>query len=144
MMRGPMVPRRPFPPGIERTSLPQFRVSNSGFVDTGYACSSDRDNVPLVVTGPPPDMISVGGYRFVMRDLQHAVEGADATATITAPPDALAGHRLAGSSPDQERTRDLLAERGANPLVINAFHERPSTDRPASTGPTRPKRFTGR
>jgi hypothetical protein len=132
MMRGPMVPRCPFPPGIERTSLPRLRVSSSGFVDTGYACSSDRDRAPLVVTGPPPGMISVGGYRFMMRDLQHAVEAADASATLAAFPDANTGHRLAGSAPDRARTQHALAERGANPLVINAFRERPSTDRPAS------------
>jgi hypothetical protein len=40
-MRGPMVPRFPFPPGVERTSLPQLKVAADGFVDTGYACWSD-------------------------------------------------------------------------------------------------------
>jgi hypothetical protein len=119
-----MVPRRPFPPGIERTSLPQLRVSRSGFVDTGYACWSERDNAPFVVTGPPPGMISVGGYRFVMRDLQVAVGEADAAATLAALPDAIAGHRLAGSAPDRNRIQHALAEQGANPLVINAFRER--------------------
>ena len=33
---GPMVPRFAFPPGVERTSLPQLKVATSGFVDTGY------------------------------------------------------------------------------------------------------------
>ena len=79
-MRGPMVPRCPFPPGVERTTLPHFKVAPNGFVDTGYACWSDRDNAPLVVTGPPPGMISVGGYRFVMRDLQDTIAEVDPAA----------------------------------------------------------------
>jgi hypothetical protein len=132
-MRGPMVPRCPFPPGIERTSLPQLRVSPNGFVDTGYACWNDRDNAPMVVTGPPPGMISVGGYRFVMRDLQDAIAEADASATLAALPDAIAGHRLAGSAPDRAAIQRILADRGANPLVINAFRDRrAAADRQAS------------
>ncbi len=107
-MRGPMVPRCAFPPGVERTTLPHFRVAANGFVDTGYACWSDRDDAPLVVTGPPPGMIGVGGYRFVMRDLQDIVDTADPTATLAALPDALSGHRLAGSAPDRVHTQDEL------------------------------------
>src|SRR5262249_27427716 len=63
-MRGPMVPRFSFPPGVEQTGLPQFKVAAGGFVDTGFACWSDKNNsAPLVVTAPPPGMVSVGGYR---------------------------------------------------------------------------------
>ena len=123
-MRGPMVPRCPFPPGVERTTLPQFRVAPTGFVDTGYACWSDRDNAPLVVTGPPPGMISVGGYRFVMRDLQDLVGEVDAAATLAALPDALAGHRLAGAAPDLAGVQRALGGRGVNPLLVNAFRQR--------------------
>src|SRR5437868_12280981 len=46
-MRGPMVPRASFPPGAERSGLPFFSVSPSGFVDTGYACEADSAVVVL-------------------------------------------------------------------------------------------------
>ena len=68
--------------------MPQLKVATGGFVDTGFACWSDQGNAPLVVTGPPPGMVSVGGYRFVMRDLQDAVAEVDAAATLAALPDA--------------------------------------------------------
>jgi AMP-binding enzyme len=127
-MRGPMVPRFAFPPGVERTALPQLKIATTGFVDTGFACWSDQNNAPLVVTGPPPGMVSIGGYRFLMRDLQDAIADVDAAATLAALPDAMTGHRLAGSAADPAGIREALADRGANPLLVNAFRERrPST-----------------
>ena len=123
-MRGPMVPRFAFPPGVEGTDLPQLKVAPTGFVDTGFACWSDQGNAPLVVTGPPPGMVSIGGYRFLMRDLQDAITEVDAAATLAALPDAMIGHRLAGSAADLASVRETLAERGANALLVGAFRER--------------------
>jgi hypothetical protein len=123
-MRGPMVPRFPFPPGVDRTGLPQLKVATNGFIDTGFACWSDQDNAPLVVTGPPPGTVSIGGYRFLMRDLENAIAEVDAAATLAALPDAMTGHRLAGSAADPTGIRQALAGRGLNPLLINAFRER--------------------
>jgi hypothetical protein len=119
-MRGPMVPRAPFPPGAERSGLPYFRVSASGFVDTGYACRPDI--AAMVVTGPPPGMVSVGGYRFVMEELQEVVNRAECgPATVAVLPDALTGYRLTASAPDREAMQASLAVRGANPLLVGAF-----------------------
>lgn len=123
-MRGPMVPRFAFPPGVGRTALPQLKVATSGFVDTGFACWSDQGNAPLVVTGPPPGMVSIGGYRFLMRDLQDAIAEVDPAATLAALPDAMTGHRLAGSATDPAGICEALAGLGANPLLVNAFRER--------------------
>jgi hypothetical protein len=125
-MRGPMVPRFAFPPGVEQTNLPHLNVATTGFVDTGFACWGDQGNAPLVVTGPPPGMVSVGGYRFLMRDLQDAITEVDAAATLAALPDAMIGHRLAGSAADLASVRETLAERGANALLVGAFRERRS------------------
>lgn len=127
-MRGPMVPCFAFPPGVEQTTLPHLKVALTGFVDTGFACWSDQGDAPLVVTGPPPGMVSIGGYRFLMRDLQDAIADVEAAATLAALPDAMTGHRLAGSAADPIDVREALAARGANPLLVNAFRER----RPAS------------
>jgi hypothetical protein len=119
-LSGPMVPRIPFPPGVERTTLPSLKVSTDGFVDTGYACQS-KDGVILTVTAPPPGLVTVGGYRFRACDLQDAVDGVESGATLAALPDALAGHRLAGAATDHGRMQQALAERGVNALLTDAF-----------------------
>ena len=36
----------------------------------------------------------------------------------------MTGHRLAGSAADPAGVREALAERGANPLLVDAFRER--------------------
>jgi hypothetical protein len=122
-LRGPMLPRAAFPPGAERTDLPHIKISASGLIDTGYACRSGPDKLALQVTAPPPGIVSVGGYRFSLRDLQTIVNEVDSASTVTALPDALAGHRLAGSTADPKRVQDTLARFGANPLLIGAFQE---------------------
>jgi hypothetical protein len=125
-LRGPMVPRGPFPPGAERGSLPHFKVAANGFVDTGYACRPD--NTAMVVTGPPPGIVGIGGYRFVVRELQDLVGAVENGAgTLAVLPDALAGHRLAGTAADREAVRASLARRGVNPLLVGAFRERRPT-----------------
>ena len=123
-LRGPMVPRYPFPPGAERGTAPYFRADPSGLVDTGYTCRVDRDNRSMVVTGPPPGIVSVGGYRFLLSELQDLVGRVDAGAALAALPDTLAGHRLAGNAVDRATLRKALAAAGANPLVVDAFRDR--------------------
>jgi hypothetical protein len=120
-LRGAMVPRHAFPPGA--SALPRLNANAGGFVDTGYPCRIDAAG-QFIVTGPPPGMISVGFYRFATSELQHLVGSLDDRAFIMALPDALAGHRLAGLSSNAEVSA-ALAERGANPLVADAFR-RPS------------------
>jgi hypothetical protein len=127
-LRGPMVPRAAFPPGAERGGMPYFKAAASGFVDTGYACLPD--NAAMLVTGPPPGIVSFGGYRFVVRELQDLValpeNGAGSLAVL---PDALAGHRLVGTAADRDLVQQSLAKLGANPLLVGAFRDRP---RPAA------------
>lgn len=119
-LRGPMVPRHPFPPGAERTTLPYFRSTN-GVVDTGYTCRVDRDTNTLIVTGPPAGIAGVGGYRFALRELQNLISNIDSGGRIAALPDALSGQRLAGSSGDADALRTALTKLGVNPLVADAF-----------------------
>jgi hypothetical protein len=68
--------------------------------------------------------VSVGGYRFLTRDLEGAIAEIDAAATLAALPDAMTGHRLAGSAVDPTGIRQALAGRGLNPLLVNAFRGR--------------------
>jgi non-ribosomal peptide synthetase component E (peptide arylation enzyme) len=123
-LRGPMVPRAPFPPGAERSTRPYFKVAQSGYVDTGYACRIEREASAMVVTGPPPGIVSVGGYRFVARELQDLVGGADGVGMLAVLPDALAGHQLAGSANDRGALQESLARQGVNPLLVGAFRDR--------------------
>jgi hypothetical protein len=129
-IRGPMVPRTAFPPGAERSNAPCLDMSADGYVDTGYPCRFDGAAWTTIISGPPPGIVSVGGYRFVMRELQDLVARAGAMNTRAALPDTFAGHRLAGSAEDRAGMREALVTYGANPLLVRAFRERP--DRPAS------------
>jgi len=122
-LRGPMVPRLPFPPGAQHGSLPYFKVAPSGFVDTGYGCR--RDGTTLVLTRPPAGIVSVGGYRFAARELHDFVgDVTQGGGTVAELPDALAGHRLAGMAADHHAAEQALSERGANPLIVDAFRRR--------------------
>ena len=101
-----------------------FRIGDDGTVDTGYPCSADPQTGALVVTGPPAGLVSVGGYRFCMRDVQDVVTQTDDQASVAALPDAFAGHRLAGASRDRAAMRRTLAAIGLNPLIVRAFRDR--------------------
>ncbi len=76
-LRGPMVPHHAFPPGPERSGLPHFRIGAGGLIDTGYACRVDPATQAAIVTGAPPGVVSIGGYRFPLRDLNEAVKRFD-------------------------------------------------------------------
>ena len=78
----------------------------------------------VTITAPPPGLISVGGYRFALRDLEEAVRRVDPSAGLAALPDALSGHRLAGSAQNPESVRAALVADGANALLIDAFRDR--------------------
>lgn len=123
-IRGPMVPRRAFPPGAEKGGVPHFRIADSGYVDTGYPCRIDQQTRAVIVTAPPAGLVHVGGYRFPMRELHDAVARAEPSATLAALPDAFAGYRLAGQAPDRRKVREALVARGANPLILRAFRDR--------------------
>jgi len=72
----------------------------------------------------------VGGYRFTLRDLQEMVARADEGGTLTALPDTLEGQRLAGEAADRAAIQRALLELGGNPLLIDAFRDRRSGERP--------------
>ncbi len=123
-LRGTMVPLAPFPPRVERSHQPYLRIAPSGLVDTGYPCRPNSDT--MVITGPVAGMVSVGGVRFPVGELQELVgrvEGGGGTLAVL--PDALCGHRLAGNARDRAAVHATLQRIGANPLIVGAFRERP-------------------
>jgi hypothetical protein len=123
-LAGAMVPQHAFPPGVERGGVPRLQIADDGAIDTGYACRLDRAHGALTVNAPPPGLISVGGYRFVLKEVQDLVATLAPGSTLAALPDGLGGHRLAGVATDRHALRRLLAEHGANPLIVDAFRER--------------------
>jgi hypothetical protein len=122
-LRGAMVPRRAFPPGAERGEGPRLKANPDGFVDTGHACRLDRAGM-LIIDAPPAGTVSVGGYRFVLKELQDYVAHIAEGSTLAALPDTLAGQRLAGVATDRGAIREALAAQGVNPLVVAAFRDR--------------------
>ena len=66
----------PSPPGAERLNIPHLKADPHGFVDTRYACRHDSGSDTFTVTAPPPGLVAVGGYRFVLSELEHVVRRA--------------------------------------------------------------------
>jgi hypothetical protein len=122
-LRGPMVAvaayAPPAPPGD--SLIPQ---ALRDFVDTEYAARLDRTTGAIAITSPPSGIMAVGGYRFLAQDLQEWGKRLGQGALLTALPDRLSGHRLAGRAQDNARARDALSELGLNPLMVEAFRDR--------------------
>jgi hypothetical protein len=134
-MRGPMVPGQAFPPGIERSGLPHFKIDRSGLVDTGYTCRIDSATNAMVVTGPPTGIVNVGGYRFRLHDLQEAVKRIDGGARLVALPDPVIGRRLIGNAQKRDVIQAALGTVGVNPLIVAAFRDRSSRNARSETPP---------
>ena len=126
-LRGLMVPRHAFPRGREFGPV----ATPTGFVDTGYPCRRGDDG-RLVLDGPPPGLISIGGYRFSLNDLHEIVGKTGEDGMLAILPDSLAGYRLSGIAGDCATIRDALSKRGANSLIVNAFNPRLGIDASAA------------
>jgi hypothetical protein len=122
-LRGPMVAvaaYAPAPPPSDSLMAPPPR----DFVDTDYAARLDRSTGAICITAPPSGIMAVGGYRFLSQDLQEWARRLGQGALLTALPDRLSGHRLAGRAQDNARAREALTELGLNPLMVEAFRDR--------------------
>ncbi|WP_407164405.1 AMP-binding protein [Bradyrhizobium sp. ORS 111] len=121
-LRGPMVPAAAYapPPPGELMIAPPPR----DFVDTEYAARADRATGAINITAPPSGIMTVGGYRFLAQDLQEWSRRLGQGGLLTALPDRLSGHKLAGRAQDNARARDALTELGLNPLMVEAFRDR--------------------
>jgi hypothetical protein len=94
-LRGPMVtPAAYAPPAPTSDSL--VAQPPRDFVDTDYAARLDRSTGAICITAPPSGVMAVGGYRFLSQDLQAWAKRLGQGALLTALPDRLSGHRLAG------------------------------------------------
>jgi hypothetical protein len=124
-LRGPMVAIAAYapPPPPSDSLIPQ---APRDYVDTEYAARLDRGTGEIFITAPPSGIMAVGGYRFLSSDLQEWGRRLGQGALLTALPDRLSGHRLAGRAQDNARAREALSELGLNPLMVEAFRDRSS------------------
>jgi hypothetical protein len=120
-LRGPMVPRHAFPPGIERSDQPHFAIRRGGLVDSGYGCRVDAVSKTLTVTASPAGVVTVGGYRFALCGLLETIGGIDSGASLAVLPDPWLGQRLVGKAADGAAMQTALNAIGVNPLVALAF-----------------------
>lgn len=122
-LRGPMVVvaayAPPPPPSDSLVAQPP-----RDYVDTEYTARLDRTTGTISITAPPSGIMAVGGYRFLANDLQEWSRRLGQGALLTALPDRLSGHRLAGRAQDNARAREAMAELGLNPLMAEAFRDR--------------------
>ena len=124
-LRGPMVAIAAYapPPPPADSLIPQQQAPRD-YVDTEYAARLDRPTGAIAITAPPNGIMAVGGYRFLSADLQEWGRRLGQGALLTALPDRLSGHRLAGRAQDNARARDALLELGLNPWMVEAFRDR--------------------
>jgi hypothetical protein len=124
-LRGPMVTAAAYAPAPRPTDSLVAQPPRD-YVDTDYAARLDRSTGAICITAPPSGIMAVGGYRFLSQDLQEWARRLGQGALLTALPDRLSGHRLAGRAQDNARAREALGELGLNPLMVEAFRDRTS------------------
>jgi hypothetical protein len=121
-LRGPMIAVAAYVPAAP-SGNPLIAQSSVDHVDTGYAARLDRTSGALCITAPPSGIMAVGGYRFLAHELQEWAKRLGQGALLTALPDRLSGHRLAGRAQDNARAREAFSELGLNPLMSEAFRD---------------------
>jgi hypothetical protein len=115
-LRGPIVPRLPFPATGERSRLKQ---DGDGFVRTGFRCHSDG-NGGLIVEAGPERVVSVGGLRFGLNDLRSRFSGCGEDIKVMAIDDPLLGQRLHIEAANPDATIAAMQAAGHSRLVIDA------------------------
>jgi hypothetical protein len=120
-LRGPMIAVAAYAPSSPAGN--SLTAQPIDYVDTGYAARLDRSTGAICITAPPSGIMAVGGYRFLALDLQEWAKRLGQGALLTALPDRLSGHRLAGRAQDNARAREALLELGLNPLMSEAFRD---------------------
>jgi hypothetical protein len=122
-LRGPMVTPAAYAPAATPGEQLMAQPPRD-YVDTDFAARLDRSTGAICITAPPSGVMAVGGYRFLSGDLQEWAKRLGQGALLTALPDRLSGHRLAGRAHDNARAREALNELGLNPLMVEAFRDR--------------------
>jgi hypothetical protein len=115
-LRGPMLPRLPFPAS---GAMPRLLRDREGFIHTGFHCHSDG-NGGLLVDAGPDKVVAVGGLRFGLNDLRSRFSSCGDDIKVMAVADPLLGQRLRIESADPDATIAAMEAAGHSRLVIDA------------------------
>jgi hypothetical protein len=115
-LRGPMLPRLPFPAS---DAMPRLLRDREGFIHTGFPCHSDG-NGGLLVDGGPDKVVAVGGLRFGLNDLRSRFSSCGDDIKIIAINDPLLGQRLRIEVANPDATIAAMEAAGHSRLVIDA------------------------
>ena len=118
---GPMVPHHAYPPGVERSGLPYFKIEPDGTVDTRQRFATQPGTKTVVLNGAPAGVAGVGGYRFALIELENTVRRIDPQARLSPVADAVMGQRLIATAADAKAMKTALDAAGANPIIGGAF-----------------------
>ena len=121
-LRGPVVPSLAY--ADERDGNGFRTPAPADIIDTGFAARHDPATGTVHLTAPPAGLIGVGGYRFRAGELEDWSHRLPQGGLLTALPDRMTGHRLAGRTVNTAAARGILSELGLNPLVGEAFRDR--------------------
>jgi hypothetical protein len=116
MLRGPQVPRAPFPIASHPTGL---EFDADGFVRTAFRCR-DNGNSGLVITGGPEKVVTIGGLRFGLDDLRSRFAQSVSGVKVTPVEDSLLGERLRIEAENPSATAAALKAAGHSPVVVHA------------------------
>ncbi len=97
-------------------------------VDTQCPAQIDPDTSLLSLRAQPDGVVSVGGYRFPRDHLLRWAERLGGNAKLSDTTDELCGHRLEGQSLSNALARTAFGELGLNPLISDAFRDRPQAE----------------
>ncbi len=123
-LRGPMVALEAYALQGSSSAAALVEQAPTDYVNTGYFARLDQATGGIMITAPPPGLMTVGGYRFLLQDLQEWARRLGQGALLTGLPDRLSGYRLAGRAQNNARAREALTELGLNPLMVEAFRDR--------------------
>jgi hypothetical protein len=123
-LRGPMVAIEAYALNRPASTAALGEQAPADHVNTGYFGRLDQATGGILITAPPPGLMTVGGYRFLLQDLQEWARRLGQGALLTGLPDRLSGYRLAGRAQDNARAREALTQLGLNPLMVEAFRDR--------------------
>lgn len=116
LLGGPQVPRGPFPTA---DPSPLLAIDDEGFVRTGFRCRQDGDS-NLVIAAGPEKVVSLGGLRFGLDDLQSRFARCVAGVRVTSIEDPLLGESLRIEAENPSAAAAALKAAGHSPVVVHA------------------------
>lgn len=116
LLRGPMVPIRPFPSASRKATYP---VGPENFIRTGYRVRAAPAG-GLVIEAGPSGVLTVGGLRFGLDDLTGRIATSAPGVKVEVVEDPLLGQRLRVEATDPAATAAALNETGHARFVAEA------------------------